>query len=257
MKLLKHILLACGLLVTWAGISQTTLKGYITQYEHGDSVIDCKVYNRTLVLNENGEEIKKEWLSLSYEEPEADPTVHFTFKIKESDNYVNGWENTTAMQSFGYIHDTLNHRYYILDNEDTSMVYETVYDDQQRMIEQKCLFGCTYTNYYSYANPLVDTLITVWENGKKDYTIYEYDEDGRPLLTKLGLKALDDDTYSYVKVKYKDQVGMTIEEYGNTASDHKEVVTKFKDKKGLPVYETYEYYQGEDKVRWVIEYEVD
>jgi hypothetical protein len=244
-----------GLFASSFMMAQTTLKGYVTQYEHGDTVVNCKIYNRTLVLNKKGEEIHKEWKPYSHTEDEQALT-HFTTVIGESDNYINGWEQDGQTKSFTYIHDTLNSRYYIIEDQDTNMVYQTTYDAEKRLIRKECINGCNYRHDFSYANPVADTLVSVMSDGRKSYSIYEFDSQRRPVLYKFNMESPQDEHYSYTKIKYKDQVRMQVTEHGSTNGLTKEVITTFKDKKGNLVYETFEIFVGDDKRRWVIEYEI-
>ncbi|CAG5082121.1 hypothetical protein CRYO30217_01813 [Parvicella tangerina] len=251
-------MLILGLLFTWSYSlnAQTTLKGYITQYEHGDTIIDCKVYNKTLVFDKGGREVHSEWLPPSHQRSEKVMVKkHFMTVLDGSHNYTTGWTRGDEESTYTYIHDTLNKRYHVIEGTDTAETFITTYDKNKRLISKKCLDGCHFTIEVSYANPLADTIITTLSDGEKQYTITEFDEDHRRIYSKYHLDGPDDKTYLYTKFKYKDQVNMVEIEHGETGTDHKEVNTIFSNKKGFPVYETLEIYEGEDKVRWVIQYE--
>lgn len=257
MKMINYIFLLSILLLGYCQLTaQTTLKGFITQYEHGDTVISCKVFNTILILDENKEELYKEWKPFTTKKDVTDPLIKFRTNHIGSNDHDNGWMQNEQTSIVVYHYDTTGQRNYIIEDKDTTMTFKATYDDNGYLVREECLEGCNYSNDFFYNK---DNLTKIRSNFVNDtsYTVYEYDEEDRIILVKMDLDYLDDIEYGYIKTSFKDQVRMKVEELGYVGSSDKEVITTFYSKAGTPVYETYEIYEGDDKIRWVMEYEKD
>ena len=103
------------------------LMGYLTYFENNDSSATLKEYHSKLILNEDKEEIYKEWIPFFLN---SGPEIRFNFKIGGTDNICKGFVYGKDSTIYKYIHDTLSHKRYIIENEDTSFVYRTKYDEK-------------------------------------------------------------------------------------------------------------------------------
>lgn len=236
--------------------SQNRLKGYITQYEHGDSVINCKVYHSTVVYDQEGKETRREWLMpLSFKDERKNEALMYRVMLDGSGIPITGLfeqlENTEYLTSY----NQSNNKEYLIENQDTSIVFETLFGEENKAVKRTCLYGCDYSQQYTYNDDLGYTMSTIYNSGDTLFSVFEIDDEGREIYSKINMNSIDQKDFEYIKVDYKDNIRMEIREHGNTDSLNKTVTTIFYAKSGFPIYETIEYYQGDDKIRWVIEYE--
>lgn len=238
------------------GISQTTLKGYITQYEHGDSVIDCKIYQSTMVFNKEGKEIRKEWLlPLSTKEDRNEADLAYHVLMEESDLMITGLFEQLDRPDYSTGYDPSNNLEYLIENGDTTLALKTLFTDNKKVDKRGCVSGCDFIQQYKYNGDLGYSMYTVYDSGDTLFSVFEIDDEGREIYSKINMNSIDQKDYEYIKVDFKDNIRMEIREHGNTSSSNKTVTTIFYSKSGLPIYETIEYYADQDKIRWVIEYE--
>lgn len=253
---MRSICIYFVLLSTLSTFGQTTLKGYITQYEHGDEVVECKIYNRTIEYSIDDQEVRKEWLvPLSTNNDIQDQRLRYKTLLKESNLFLTGEFSDLGNAVYSAFYNNTEGKEYLIENGDTSFIFKTSFLENSKVSTRECEAGCNYKHVYNYDGNLEYTMMTIYDSGDTLFSVFELDQEGREIYTKMNMTSLTEETYDYIKVSYKDNVRMKITEYGNTSHDRLEVVTIFNNKHGHTVYETIEYINGDDKIRWVIDYE--
>jgi hypothetical protein len=230
------------------------LVGYLTHQVENDSSYTSNEYHSKIILNEKKEIIHKEWIPFYQNNG---PEVRFEFNIGTSKNICKGWVIKQDSAKYEYIHDTLSKRRYIIKNSDTSFIYQTKYDKNDRLLSQKCLVGCDYQMIYKYPDKYTDLIYTIWAKGDTSYSINYFDNEGRIILLKDLMNSPNDSIFSYIKTNYIDSLNIKTDEYGNSGwLDNKEIITTQYDDYGIIKTVKYEYYSEENYSMRLVEYDI-
>lgn len=250
MKLFISIILS--FFIWGLSFGQTTVHGYCTSYKSADSTIEMNRYFSTEVFDDNGKSVYEKIFPLG----NPDSMYNISYHISNSNDYVR--ENVIGLDTarYFYTHDTLNRRSYIITGEDTSMIFETTYENGL-MVKSRCIFGCEYNeiiNYNSFGSE--DTILTIWENGDTSYAIRVYDDKNRQILFKNFLSSPDETPSSQFRSIYNDQLNTRTDIYETPGwkEDGSTEIT-YLDKDNIPIKKEIIILNGGKKEHWLIIYQ--
>lgn len=234
------------------GLGQTTIHGYITYYESEDTSASMNKHYSDEVYNDLGERIYERFNVLNDQNKE----VQISYFIGNTNNYVHELIIDSDTARYYYIDDTLNLKDYIISGTDTSMIYETEYQNELK-IRSTCVSGCDYTDVYHYnSHGQVDTMLTIWQKGDTSYTIREYDEKNRQILFKNFLKYPNQKPSSQLRIVYDDSLNTRTEIHETSGWEKDKGITiYYLDDKNIPIKKEIIIISNGKKEQWLIEYQ--